>query len=178
MDSRPHFDLCQDRLLARCETHVAGEDELAAHAPDPPSDLRDADDRRLGETDERIHQDRQAGRSGGCDEAEVSRRVDQIEVGKVKLGVRALEYDDPKARVRVHSSEQILEVFEYPGADNVERRVVEDNLPVRSRLFDDAQVRSGCSHDSCSSRASRATSRCRKQVTTWSLTIPTACMCA
>ncbi len=27
-------------------------------------------------------------------------------------------------------------------------------------------------------RPSRATSRCRKQVTTWSLTIPTACMCA
>src|SRR6266566_5148735 len=121
MDSRPHFDLSQGRVLARCETHVAGEDELAAHAPDPPSDLRDADDRRLGETDEGI---------------------DQVKVSKVELRVRALEYDDTKARVRVHSSEQILEVFEYPGADNVERGIIEENPPVRRRLFDDTQVRS------------------------------------
>src|SRR5690242_7547136 len=142
MDSRPHFDLSQDRLLARCETHVAGEDELAPHAPDPPSDLRDADDRRLGETDERIHQDGQAGSSGGSDETKVPRRVDPITVGNVTLGVRALEYDDTKARVRVDPSEQILEVFEYPGADNVERRIIEDNPPIRRRLLDDTQVRS------------------------------------
>src|SRR2546422_11345700 len=108
MDSRPHFDLSQDRVLARCETHVAGEDELAAHAPDPPSDLRDADDRRLGETDEGIHQDRQAGRSGGFDEGEGSRRFHQDKVSKVELSVRALAYDETKARVRVHSSVQSL----------------------------------------------------------------------
>src|SRR2546428_13059742 len=99
MDSRPDFDLSQDRVLARCETHVAGEDELTAHAPDPPSDLRDADDRRLGETDERIHQDRQAGRSGGFSEGAAPRPVGQIKVGKVKLTVRALCYDAAKARV-------------------------------------------------------------------------------
>src|SRR5437016_10535820 len=142
MDARPHFDLSQDRVLARCETHVAGEDELTAHAPDPPSDLRDADDRRLGETDEGIHQDRQAGRSGGFDEAEVSRRVDQVKVSKVELRVRALEYDDTKARVRVHSSEQILEVFEYPGADHAAWGLIEENPPLHRRRFDDNQVRS------------------------------------
>src|SRR6266699_6611383 len=101
MDSRPHFDLSQDRVLARCETHVAGEDELTAHAPDPPSDLRDADDRRLGETDERIHQDRDAGRPGGLEQAE--RGLAQIEMGEIEIGVRALEYDDSEARACVHS---------------------------------------------------------------------------
>src|SRR3989442_15811888 len=103
MDSRPHFDLSQDRVLARCETHVAGEGELAAHAPDPPSDLRDADDRRLGETDEGIHQDRQAGRTGGFDEAEVSPPVDQVKVSKVERRVRAIKSYHTKARGRVHS---------------------------------------------------------------------------
>ncbi len=32
----------------------------------------------------------------------------QIKVGKVKLGVRAFEYDDPQARAGVHSREQVL----------------------------------------------------------------------
>src|SRR5207249_10471440 len=102
MHSRPDFDLSQGRVLARCESHVAREDELAAHAPDPASDLRDADDRRLGETDERIHQDREAGRPGGFDEAEAPRHVGQIKVGKVEIRIRALEYDDTKARAGVH----------------------------------------------------------------------------
>jgi len=32
----------------------------------------------------------------------------QIKVGKVKLGVRAFEYDDPQDRAGVHSRKQIL----------------------------------------------------------------------
>src|SRR5437870_8364306 len=48
----PDFGLSQSGVLARCEAHVAGEHELAAHAPDTASDLRDADDRGLGETHE------------------------------------------------------------------------------------------------------------------------------
>src|SRR5258708_9277527 len=61
MQSHPDFGLTQSRVLARRKTHIAGEDELAAHAPDTASDLRDAYHRGLGETHERIHQDR-AGR--------------------------------------------------------------------------------------------------------------------
>src|SRR2546421_6654405 len=60
MHSHPDFGLAESRVLARREAHVAGEDELAAHAPDTASDLRDADHRGLGETHERIHQDREA----------------------------------------------------------------------------------------------------------------------
>src|SRR5207244_7188457 len=103
--------------------HVAGEDELAAHAADAASDLRDADHRGLGETDERIHQDREAGRPdrGG----DVPRLAGQIKVGKVELRIRALEYYDPQARAGVHSSQKILEAFEYGGVYNVERRIVE-----------------------------------------------------
>jgi hypothetical protein len=58
--SHPDFGLAESRVLARREAHVAGEGELAAHAPDTASDLRDADHRGLGETHERIRQDREA----------------------------------------------------------------------------------------------------------------------
>src|SRR5690348_5531169 len=55
MQSHPDFGLAESRVLARREAHVAGEDELAAHAPDTASDLRDADHRGPSETHERIH---------------------------------------------------------------------------------------------------------------------------
>ena len=84
--------LAQSRVLARREAHVASEDELAAHAPDAASDLRDADHRGLGETDERIRQDREAGRPDRC--GDVPRLAGQIKVGKVELRIRALEYND------------------------------------------------------------------------------------
>jgi len=106
MQSHPDFGLAESRVLARREAHVAGEDELAAHAPDTASDLRDADHRGLGETHERIHQDREA-RSPDSSH-DVPYLAGQIKVGKVKLGVRAFEYDDPQARAGVHSREQIL----------------------------------------------------------------------
>src|SRR5580704_2597749 len=106
MQSHSDFGLAESRIFARCEAHVAGEDELAAHAPDAASDLRDADHRGLGETDERIHQDREA-RSPDSSH-DVPYLAGQIKVGKVKLGVRAFEYDDPQARAGVHSREQIL----------------------------------------------------------------------
>ena len=60
MQSHPDFGLAEARVLARREAHVACEDELAAHATDTASDLRDADHRGLGETHERIHQDWEA----------------------------------------------------------------------------------------------------------------------
>ena len=66
MQSYSDFWLAQSRVLARREAHVAGEDELAAHAPDTASDRGDADHRGLGEAHERIHQDREAGRPDSC----------------------------------------------------------------------------------------------------------------
>src|SRR2546426_3719630 len=106
MHSHPDFGLTQSRVLARRKTHIAGENELATHAPDAASDLRDADHRGLGKTHERIHQDREA-RSPDSSH-DVPYLAGQIKVGKVKLGVRAFEYDDPQARAGVHSREQIL----------------------------------------------------------------------
>src|SRR3984893_8726852 len=106
MQSHPYFGLAQSRVLARRKAHVAGENELAAHAPDTASDLRDADHRRLGETHERIHQDREARSPDSSHDVPYLAR--QIKMGKVELGVRAFEYDDPQARTGVHSLEQIL----------------------------------------------------------------------
>src|SRR5207249_4861109 len=81
-----------------------------SRAADAATDLRNADHRRLGETDERIHQDREAGRPDSCHD--VSRPARQIKVGKVELGIRALECDDTDVRAGVHSSEEFLETFE------------------------------------------------------------------
>ena len=106
MQTYPDFGMAESRVFARREAHVAGEDELAAHAPDTASDLRDADHRGLGETHERIHQDREA-RSPDSSH-DVPYLAGQIKVGKVKLGVRAFKYDDSQARAGVHSREQIL----------------------------------------------------------------------
>src|SRR6516164_7744785 len=106
MHSHPDFGVAKPRVLARREAHVASEYELAAHPPDTASDPRDADHRGLGETHERIHQDREP-RSPDSSH-DVPYLAGQIKVGKVKLGVRAFEYDDPQARAGVHSREQIL----------------------------------------------------------------------
>src|ERR1700694_566883 len=138
MQSHPDFGLAESRVLARREAHVAGEDELAAHAPDTASDLRDADYWGLGEAHERIHQDREA-RSPDSSH-DVPYLAGQIKVGKVKLGVRAFEYDDPQARAGVHSREQILEGFEYAGVYDVERRVIEHHPPIRRTFLNDPPV--------------------------------------
>ena len=106
MQSYADFGLAQSRVLARCEAHVAGKDELAAHAPDAASDLRDADHRGPGETDERIHKDREPGRPDSCHD--VPYLASQVKVGKVEFRIRAFEYDDPEARACVHSRDQIL----------------------------------------------------------------------
>src|SRR5437870_10853193 len=139
MHSHPDFGLAQSRVLARREAHVAGQDELAAHAPDTAPDLRDADHRRPGETDERVHQDREAGRPGSRDD--VPDVAGQIKVGKVELRVRALEDDDTQARAGVHSSEEILEAFEYGGVYDIEGRIFEPNPPVRRHFLDDPHGR-------------------------------------
>src|SRR5260370_28693981 len=113
MQSLPDFGLAESRFLARREAHVGGEDKLAAHAPNTASDLRDADHRGRGETHERIYQD---GESRSPDSShDVPDPAGQIKMGKVKLGVRAFEYNDPRARAGVHSREQILQGFEYAG---------------------------------------------------------------
>src|SRR5690242_8465647 len=90
MHSDPDFRLTQSRVLARRKTHIAGEDELAARAPDTASDLRDADDWGCSEADERIHQDREAGAPNGC--GDMPELAGQIKVRKIELGIRALEH--------------------------------------------------------------------------------------
>src|ERR1700746_3752711 len=113
MQSHLDFGLAESRVLARGEAHVAGEDELATPAPDTASDLRDADHRGLGETHERIHQDREA-RSPDSSH-DVPYLAGQIKVGKVEVRIRTLEYHDTQARAVVHSREEVLEAFEYRG---------------------------------------------------------------
>jgi hypothetical protein len=92
MHSHPNFGLTQQGVLARRETYIAGQDEFATHAPDAASDFRDADHWGFGETDERVHQDRESGRPNS--RGDVPGLAGQIKVGKVKLRIRALEYYD------------------------------------------------------------------------------------
>src|SRR5712672_1050315 len=66
MHSYPDFGLPESRIFTRRETHVTGEDKLATAAAYADSDLSDTDHRRLCETHERIHQNREAGRPDFC----------------------------------------------------------------------------------------------------------------
>src|SRR6266404_3926713 len=56
MQTDTKLGMAESRVLARREAHVAGEDELAADAAGAAPDFRDADNRRLREPHERIHQ--------------------------------------------------------------------------------------------------------------------------
>jgi hypothetical protein len=87
--SHPDLGLAQSRVFARREAHVAGEDELATHASDAASDLRDADHRGLGKTDERVQQDRKAGRPNG--RGDIPRLTGQIEVGPSEICIQVLD---------------------------------------------------------------------------------------
>src|SRR6266478_5251965 len=135
MQSHADFGLAESRILARCEAHVAGEHELAAHPPDTAPDLCDADHPGLGETHERIHQDREAGSPDSSHD--VPYLTGQIKVRQIEIRVRALEYHDTQARAGAHSSQQFLKAFEYRGVDDVERRVIEHSPPVRRRFLND-----------------------------------------
>src|ERR1700704_1969228 len=88
MHSHPDFGLAESRILTRRETHVTGEDELATAAAHAASDLCDTDRRRLCETHERIHHNREAGRPDG--RRNVARLAGHIKVGEIEVGNRAL----------------------------------------------------------------------------------------
>src|SRR6202040_2585542 len=70
-----------------------------------------------------------------------------LKVGEIEVGIRALEYDDTKARTGVHSREHVLQALEHVGVHDVERRIIKHHSPVRRRFLDDAQVRRWFSHD-------------------------------
>ena len=97
MQSHPDFGLAEPRVLARREAHVAGKDELAADATAAASDLCEADHRALAETDEGVRQDRETGRPDSS--SDVPSPTGQIEVRKVKVGIRAFEGNELKLRI-------------------------------------------------------------------------------
>src|SRR5262249_46668644 len=145
---QPHSDLelAESRVFARGEAHVTGEDEFAAHAPEAAANFRDAHRRRLGETHERIHQDRKTGRPDGTHD--ISDLARQIKMRRIKVRNRAFEYDDTQARAGVHSCEQILQGLKYGRVHDVERRINEHYPPVSRRFYDDLNVLRRFSHDS------------------------------
>jgi hypothetical protein len=126
--------LAESRIFARRETHVTSEDELAAAAAHAASDLCDTDYRGLGDTDERIHQNREAGRPDG--RGDVSRLAGQIKVSEIEIGNRALEHDDAQALTGVHPNKQILQAVKDRRVQDVERRIVEYDFPVPRRFLD------------------------------------------
>ena len=106
MHSHPDFGLAESRVLARREAHVAGEDELAAHPRAQPRIFAMLTTGDLGRRTNVSIEDREARSPDSSHDVPCLAR--QIKMGKVKLGVRAFEYDDPQARTGVHSREQIL----------------------------------------------------------------------
>src|SRR5260370_34495324 len=128
MYSDPDFGLAELRLFARRKPHVTSEDELAAAAADAASNLCDTDYRRLGDTHERIHQNRQTGRPDG--RGDVPRLTGQIKVGEIEVGNRALEHDDAETLTGVHPNQQILQAVKDRRLQDVERRILAHDFPV------------------------------------------------
>ena len=57
MWTNSEFGMTKFRVLARGEAHVAGKNELAAHATHAATDSCETDDRHLRKPHERVHQD-------------------------------------------------------------------------------------------------------------------------
>src|SRR5579862_7546731 len=139
MEPDPEFGVAEFRALARGEAHVAGEDELAAHATHAAPDLCEADNRRLRKAHEGIHQNREArGAHSGHDVSEIAR---QIEVRQVEVRNRALENNDTQGLSGIHPDKKVLEGLEDIRIDDIEGRIVEYDSPVRTRFLDHPQ---GC----------------------------------
>src|SRR3984893_3877485 len=110
MQADPEFGVAEFRVLARREAHVAGEDELAAHATHATPDFCEADNRRLRKAHERIHQNREArGAHSGHDVSDLAR---QIEVRQVEVRNRALENNDAQGLSAIHPDNKVLESLE------------------------------------------------------------------
>src|SRR5882724_12265874 len=134
MQTDTKLGMAESRVLARREAHVAGEDELAADAAGAAPDFCDADNRGLREPHERIHENRKPGSSDSC--GDVPNLASQIEVRQVEVGNCALENNDAQALGRIHSDKKVLEGLEDVRVDDVERRIVEYDSPVRRRFLD------------------------------------------
>src|SRR5258708_2093733 len=139
MQTDTKLGMAESRVLARREAHVAGEDELAADAAGAAPDFCDADNRRLREPHERIHENRKPGSSDTW--GDVPNLASQIKVGQVEGRNRALEDNDTQILAGVHPNKQILEGLEDVRVNNVEGWVVEYYPPVRRRFLDHPHVR-------------------------------------
>src|SRR6266699_133038 len=134
MHADPEFGVAEFRVLARREAHVAGEDELAAHATHAAPDFCEADNWRLRKAHERIHQNREArGAHSGHDVSDLAR---QIEVRQVEVRNRALEYNDTQGLSVIHPDKKVLEGLKDIRIDDIEGRIVEYDPPVRTRFLD------------------------------------------
>src|SRR5260370_37777203 len=135
MYADPDFGLAELRIFARRKAHVTSEDELAAAAADAASDLCDADYRRLGDTHERIRQNRQAGRPDG--RGDVPRLTGQIKMGEIEVGNRALEQYDAEALTGVHPDQHILQAVKERRVKNCGRRRAEHDVPGGRTVLND-----------------------------------------
>jgi len=118
MQSHPDFRLAQSALFSReregaCRRRGT---KLAAHAPNAASDLRDADHRGLGETHE-TYPSGSAGRKARPAVKMFPHLAGQIEGGQGKetQGFVLSNTTTRRLGLASHSSEQILEAFEYGG---------------------------------------------------------------
>src|SRR5579864_5127157 len=123
MQTDTKLGMAESRILTRREAHVAGEHELAADAAGAAPNFCDADNRRLCEPHERIHQNGQA-RSADS-RHDVPEFPRQIEVRQVEVRNRALEDNDTEILAGLHPNQQILEGLEDVRVNNVEGWVVE-----------------------------------------------------
>ena len=84
----------------------------------------------LSGSDRLTYPRREAGGPDSLEKTEGPRRIFQLKVCEIELGIRALEHDEAKARAGVHSREYVLEALEHVRVHDVERRMVKHHSPV------------------------------------------------
>src|ERR1700760_3895379 len=147
MQPDSEFGMTQFRVLARCEAHVAGKNELAAHATHAATDSCETDNRHLRKPHERVHQNGEA--RGSQSRHDVPELAREIEVRQIKVGKRTLEYNHPQSFSHLHPDKKVLKSLKNIPIDDIEGWMVEHRSPVPRCLLnhsDRCRIRIG--HDS------------------------------
>jgi hypothetical protein len=130
----------ENGAIARRESHIAGENELAACAACTASDLRDRDLLQCAQPPEKDSKRRL--QHGACQLLPHLVQPGHIEVADETIRNRAAKYDDPYVIVGLHVLNQIDEITDHRLAQQVEWRGIQrcKQNPALESCFDGFQV--------------------------------------
>ena len=139
-----HADLpmSEKRVLARGESQIAGEHELASGAAGPPRiDAMVTTGARARRTRTSTQADSPVGPTPSAAVLLVS--FSKSSWDQVEIRVNAVEYNDVEVRVLLDDGDEIAELSDGRSRDGVDRRMVERHMAVSGVTAIDPEVRPG-----------------------------------